>query len=333
MGISDRYYMNDSEESVNYAGRRFSATVIIIALNVIIWVIWQFAKNDYGSTLYAFMDANFKVDAAGVLSQYRIHTLVTAAFSHISITHILFNMMFFWFLAEDVERIYGFRNFIWLYIFTGAISSLAFIGLDVLKSGGEIHAGHPMLGASGAVMGIAIVATIFDPNKPTAFFGLIRMPLKWLVLIYVMFDILGVSEQTNDIDRRIAGGSLIAHIAHLGGALGGLLYYFLDLRMFSSPGRSDVGIWNKVRKWFRRGPALRLREREIPQELPREVVAKAERGGRSAVGSSRPSARSVDAATSERVDELLGKISREGIGALTDEERSFLQESSQKYKK
>src|SRR6185295_17625744 len=117
-------------------GRRYSATVVLIALNVIIWVIWQFAKNDSGSPLATFMHANFTVDASGVLTEYRIHTLVTAAFSHISITHILFNMMFFWFLAEDVERIYGYRNFIWLYIFTGAFSSLAFIGLDVLKAGG-----------------------------------------------------------------------------------------------------------------------------------------------------------------------------------------------------
>jgi hypothetical protein len=33
------------------------------------------------------------------------------------------------------------------------------------------------------------------------------------------------------------------------------------------------------------------------------------------------------------VDEILGKISREGMNSLTDEERRFLQESSQKYKK
>ena len=76
-----------------------------------------------------------------------------------------------------------------------------------------------------------------------------------------------------------------------------------------------------------------MRERDVPEELPREPVAKAERVGRAAAGSTRPPPRNVDVATSRRVDELLGKISREGIGALTDEERTFLKESSQKYKK
>ena len=33
-----------------------------------------------------------------------------------------------------------------------------------------------------------------------------------------------------------------------------------------------------------------------------------------------------------RVDELLAKISREGISSLTDEERRFLQEASQRYR-
>src|SRR5947207_1883053 len=139
MGISDRYYMNDSEESVNYAGRRFSATIILIAVNIAIWIVWRFANPDqYPPTaLNTFMRENFMLHPAGVFYDYRIYTLLTSAFSHISITHILFNMMFFWFLAEDVERIYGYRNMIWLYVFTGICSSLAFIGLEAIKTAGE----------------------------------------------------------------------------------------------------------------------------------------------------------------------------------------------------
>ena len=53
--------------------------------------------------------------------------LLTYAFLHDPVTtgipmHILFNMLFFWFMGEDVERIYGFRNFIWLYAFTSVVS-------------------------------------------------------------------------------------------------------------------------------------------------------------------------------------------------------------------
>ncbi len=333
MGISDRYYMNDSDESANFAGRRFTAVNTLIIINIVVWLAWRIAMQDMGTDFFRIMAQNFEVHPMGVLQEYRIHTLLTSAISHISFTHILFNMMFFYFLAEDVERIYGYRNLFWLYAFCGVCSSLAFVGLEAARTSGELFLGHAAVGASGAISGIAIVAAIFDPNKPTSFFGLIHMPLKWLVLIYLVMDLLGVAEATKDLDALLTGGGTIAHVGHLGGALGGFLFYKLDLRMFSSPGRADVGIWTAVKRIFRRKPSLRIVERKVPEELPREPVAKAERVARAAAGSSRPPPRNVDAATSQRVDELLSKISREGMGALTDEERTFLKESSQKYKK
>jgi len=315
MGISDRYYMNGTEESVNFTGRRFSAVNLMIIINVLVWIAWQIARSNDG--LLSFMLDNFLVSPAGVLKEYRIHTLLTAAVSHRDIAHIFWNLLFFWGLGTDVERIYGYRNFLWLYVFCGVIASASQLGVEVMH-----HSGVSSLGASGAVMGIALVAAFFDPNRPIVLY-LVTLPLKWVVGIYIMMDISGALD----------GGGPVANAAHLGGALAGVLYYKLDLRLFSSPGRSDVGLWNSFKKIFRRKPSLRVREHEIPEELPREPVAKAERVGRAAAGSSRPPPRNVDVATSRRVDELLGKISREGIGALTDEERTFLKESSQKYKK
>jgi hypothetical protein len=41
----------------------------------------------------------------------------------------------------------------------------------------------------------------------------------------------------------------------------------------------------------------------------------------------------VPDAVSRRVDELLEKISREGMGSLSDEEREFLVENSRRYRK
>lgn len=315
MGISDRYYMNGTDESVNFTGRRFSAVNLMIILNVLVWIAWQIAKTNEG--LLSIMLDNFLVSPAGVLREYRIHTLFTSTISHRDLGHIFWNLLFFWGLGQDVERIYGYRNFLWLYVFCGVVASASQLGVEVLH-----HSGVPALGASGAVMGVALVAAFFDPNRPIVLY-LVTLPLKWVVGLYVMMDIFGALD----------GGGPVANAAHLGGALAGVLYYKLDLRLFASPGRSDVGLWNSLKRMFRRKPSLRVRERDVPEELPREPVAKAERVGRAAAGSSRPPPRNVDVATSRRVDELLGKISREGIGALTDEERTFLKESSQKYKK
>src|SRR4029077_18959489 len=119
-------------------------------LNIAVWIVWRFANPEQfpPSALFNFMHENFLLHPAGVLHEYRIYTLITSAFSHISITHILFNLLFLWFLAEDVERIYGYRNMLWLYIFTALCSSLAYIGLEALKTGGDFSLAHSALGAS-----------------------------------------------------------------------------------------------------------------------------------------------------------------------------------------
>jgi membrane associated rhomboid family serine protease len=267
--------------------------------------------------------------AEGVLHEWRIYTLLTSAISHVGLMHILFNMAFFYYLGVDVERVYGYRNFWWAYIFAGLTASVTYITIERLRFGNDWMFSVPMLGASGAIMGIAVIAAILDPNKPILIFGMIPMPLKWAVAMYVAIDFLGVANVGNGPGMR--SGTGVANAAHLGGALAGFLFYRFDLRMFSSPGRTNVGIWNSIKRLFRRKPKLRVIEREVPRELPEEPVAAVERPRHAAIGSS--SSGRVDAQTSQRVDELLIKISKQGMDSLSDEERTFLKESSQKYKK
>ncbi|HEY3322370.1 MAG TPA: rhomboid family intramembrane serine protease [Planctomycetota bacterium] len=318
--------MNDTEESANYAGRRLTAVHKIIILNIIVWVLWQFAASN--EVLARFMSQNFLVSWDGVLRDGRVHTLFTSTISHMGIWHIAFNMAFFYWIADEVETIYGHRNFYFFYFIAGVISSVAYVGIDYLQMSARADMGIPALGASGAIMGIAVAAAFYNPSRPVNLFFVLTLPLRWVVIAYIVLDLLGVFSKGADPYFR----SGIAHTAHLGGALAGLIFYKFDLRVFGSPGRNQVGLWFRVKRFFRRKPRLRMVEREeIPRELPRQPVAAPARSAAAASGA--PARGRVDVDTSRRVDELLGKISREGIDALTDEERSFLKESSQKYKR
>jgi len=71
----------------------------------------------------------------------------------------------------------------------------------------------------------------------------------------------------------------------------------------------------------------------VPEEMPREAVAQSRAGRASAGASTSHISGRVDAATAERVDQLLDKIHKDGIQNLTEEERDFLTRSSQKYKR
>ncbi|MGD0091162.1 MAG: rhomboid family intramembrane serine protease, partial [Planctomycetota bacterium] len=174
MSVYDRDYMEDTEEAVQAGRLRHKAVFVLLVINVAVWVLWQFARDNRG--LGIFMERHFTVSSTGVLADLRLHTLLTSCFSHENLFHILFNMLFFWILGEDVERIYGFRDFCWLYIFAGVLSMFAFVGLEALRG-----TGIPALGASGAIMGIAVVAAIFDPRKPISIWGVLTVPLAGLV--------------------------------------------------------------------------------------------------------------------------------------------------------
>ena len=205
-------------------------------------------------------------------------------------------MLFFWFLGKDVEIFYGRRNLIALYVFAGVTAALAQCGLNFL-TGKDI----PMLGASGAVMGVAVVAAFIDPQKPMLLMGFVPMKLWLLVLLYIGMDL-----------RRMMAvdGGGIAYAAHLGGALAGLLFHKFDLRMFSARGK------------FRmiEGGVERISTEQQRAEL-RESW-------------NRPPANpAIDPESAQRVDQLLSKISQKGMTSLNDEERAFLQRTSEKYKR
>ncbi len=332
MGVSDRAYMNDLEEAAR-GPRRLTAVATLLIINIAVWVLWQLAATN--ESLQHFMYANFTVSWDG-LTQWRLHTLFTSAVSHMNIEHILWNMLFFWAIADEAEQVYEYRNMFVLYFFAGCLASLAHVGIDVLRVSDassvsrqfvQADGFRSMLGASGAIMGVAVVAAFYNPNRPISLI-FVTIPLKWLVTGYILIDLFS----------SLDGASAISHSAHLGGALGGYLFYTFDLRLFGTSGRPNAGLWNSFTRLFRRKPKLRVIERQITEDLPPQPVAKPQRVHARASANT-PAVQPVkdlshvDPETSRRVDELLGKISREGIAALTQEERDFLKASSLKYRR
>jgi membrane associated rhomboid family serine protease len=93
-------------------------------------------------------------------------------------------------------------------------------------------------------------------------------------------------------------GDYVAHAAHLGGALFGFVYYKTGWTLFSLlPGKL-------LKRGIGRRPKLKLHAPEQDDEM-----------------------------LSQRVDQILEKISREGEASLTKEERRVLEDASRRYQK
>ncbi|MBT4792714.1 MAG: rhomboid family intramembrane serine protease [Halobacteriovoraceae bacterium] len=167
-----------------------------------------------------FMINNFLVSWTG-LTEGRIWTLITSAFSHNMLFHLFINVYIFFGFGMLVENVIGSKRFLKFYLVAGALGSLAH---SVVSSFLLNNSDLPALGASGAVAGVVILFSFMFPKEKILIFGIIPIPAIWGAFFVIGLDIWGLLSQTK------GGGLPIGHGAHLGGAATGLIYYFFFLR-------------------------------------------------------------------------------------------------------
>ena len=117
-------------------------TYILIAINVIVFLLMYILGN--GSE-----DVDTLVKFGANVSYYvkngEIYRLITSAFIHIGLFHIVFNMYALYLIGSQIESFYGRTKYIIIYFFSAIIGNL----LSVLFLGNGISAG-----ASGAIFGL-----------------------------------------------------------------------------------------------------------------------------------------------------------------------------------
>lgn len=149
-----------------------------------------------------------------VLREREYYRFLTAGFVHVGLWHLLFNLWALYLFGPILELELG--SFAYLIVYLGA--ELAAHGLTLLVHRDNPH--YASVGASGAVSGVIFGFCLF---YPTSGIGLIFIPGlfidAWIfALAYVAISIFAMQSAQR---RGEVGG--IAHEAHLGGALGGLL--------------------------------------------------------------------------------------------------------------
>jgi membrane associated rhomboid family serine protease len=259
----------------------------LIVINVAIFVVDQF--TDRVGRDEHWLDAHMALWPDLISHPWDFWTLLTYGFAHdpSSIMHIGGNMFVLWVFGPDVERLYGRDNFMRLYLSLVICSGLAWVCLQFFSK-----SDIPVIGASGAIMGIMVVYIINYPKRMFLFYFVLPVPAWALGIFYVGLDFFGVVSK-NPHDNT-------AHAAHIAGALLGLLYVQTGWCLASLVPRR----WPKWAKIG--GPKLRVRSEQDEPQTQREVQ--------------------------KRVDEILEKISREGETSLTPDERRELEELSRRFR-
>ena len=131
--------------------------------------------------------------------------LVTSAFLHSGITHLLLNMLSLYFLGAFAEVSFGRARFLALYLLSGIAGGLAYLYFGAFE-GAAVGASGAIFGLLGGVFGFAIRRGTFTMRNPV---------ISQLVVLTVLNLVLGAT---------IPG---VSNTAHIGGLVGGLVYGYL----------------------------------------------------------------------------------------------------------
>jgi membrane associated rhomboid family serine protease len=216
--------------------------------------------------------------------------LVTSIFTHEQFGHLLFNMLFLYFSGRFFEQYFS-RKKLWLtYLFGGIAGGILEIlanNLFPALQGTNVV----ILGASGSIMAIFTALAFYQPNLQVSLFGVFPIRIYFLALFFLFKDLinLGTDDQ-------------IAHFAHLGGALFGLLS-IQNLH-------SSKNILTKLDGFFSRFTSIFTREKKVKTTRTRFKTDE--------------EFNSEKRQKQVKMDQILDKISKSGYDSLSKAEKDFL---------
>jgi len=304
MGIYDRdYYRRDSQSFLGSLTDRGTVCWWLIGINAACFILQMLTRNPQTgrSTFTDF----FQLDVHEVWHG-EVWRLLTYAFLHTPETlwHILINMLLLYFFGRDVEEAYGPREFLCFYLVAAVLGGLAFL---LLPTGSRL-----CIGASGAVMGVLVLAAFRDPSKTVLLFFVLPVP------IWAMVAFLVIKDAFTFLGHAATGTAVQVHLA---GAAFGFLYQHFDWRV-TGWWPSLKGRWRRIRR-----PKLRLYQEERMEDRQHVPV--------SALTPSLPASLSSldDEQLEAKMDAILEKISRVGKDNLTDTEREVLLRASERIRR
>ena len=193
------------------------ATVLIIALNVVVFFYQLFLPDD---ALDRF------VRGAGVVP-YQVTSgfgvpvigdLFTSMFLHGGWMHIISNMLYLWIFGDNVEDRMGVLVYTAFYLVAGIGASLAQVAVNPTST-------IPTIGASGAIAGVLGAYLVMFPKTRVRTlilaFRFIRIVELPAVVVLGLWFVLQIFSGLASVTSMATGG--VAWFAHIGGFVMGIL--------------------------------------------------------------------------------------------------------------
>lgn len=223
-------------------------------------------------------------------------TIISYAFFHNGIFHILFNMLMLNFAGKLFTTFFTQKQLLSLYIVSAIFGGMVYI-ISYLIFPALVNVTVSMVGASGAIMAILVATATYQPTMEVRMLLIGNVKLVYLVLFLLVVDLI-------QLPMNNTGG----HLAHLGGAVFGFFYV------------KQIQNGTDITKWFaacidffvtlvnpkKATPfrSVHVNPKKPLQKTEIKITTKDE--------------------TQQQIDIILDKISKSGYDSLNQQEKEFL---------
>ncbi len=282
--------------NLKHTFKQGNSVIKIIYINVALFLFVAFMNVFVEIFKLDFLDFSrwFSVPAYFDSLWTHFWTLITYMFYHEKLFHIFFNMlMLFWF-GRIFLIYYSEKQFVSVYIFGGLLAAFSYIlGYNMIPYFSDRVYNSILMGASGSIMAIIFASAMKTPDMELGLLLIGRVKLIWVAIASVVISLFGLASNNS-------GGEM----AHLGGALGGYLFYFYEKK------GKDITIFvTKIIDFFvnifRPRPKMKATRYNPSKMSPEEYnQSKAEK--------------------SKEIDRILDKIKSSGYHSLNSNEKKKL---------
>jgi membrane associated rhomboid family serine protease len=206
-------------ELYSKAFRSGNPLYLFIGINILVFLIigliavaeFLFKTN---TSLASWLGKQLSVPADLEILAYKPWTIITYMFLQREVFHILFNMLWLYWMGMIFMDFLNKRQFIFTYLAGGIAGAFLYLlAYNTLPAFIDLTEKSFLLGSSASVMAIVVGTATLVPDYTIRLllFGAVR--LKYLAIAYFVLDLIGMG-----------GGNPGGSIAHIGGAILGFVF-------------------------------------------------------------------------------------------------------------
>ncbi|MFD1063482.1 rhomboid family intramembrane serine protease [Winogradskyella litorisediminis] len=280
-------------QDLKYKYNNLSAFGKIIAINVIVFVVCLLL---WVSKL-GWLQNYFVLPSDFLDFIIQPWSIITYSFIHADFMHIIFNMLFLFYLSRVLVNLFRPKMVLNIYFLGIIVGGVLYMSVASLWPTNFFGAGGNLRGASAGVAALLVFVAVYMPDSQIRPFNLFNIQWKYVALIFVSLDVI----------RMLLGFNSGGYVSHIGGYI---LGYFYAKKLMEG---KDIGSgFEKIADKF------------VAIFKPKSNLKTVHRTKRTSSSKSKPKTTTNISNNQKQIDAILDKISKSGYESLTAKEKEFL---------